>query len=120
MQEARRMAFGIKVTRHKRVDVVEVSGRIDSSTAPQFEAAIQKIIDEGRYRIVVDLKQTEYMSSAAFRVLISAHKQVQKGAHRGDVRLAGVSPKLMETFKLGGFDELFKFFENQVDAVGSY
>lgn len=114
------MALGLNVTQHKRVDVVEVSGRIDSSTAPQFEAAVQKLIDDGHYRLVIDLAQTEYMSSAAFRVLISAHKQVHKGARRGDVRLSGVSSKLMETFKLGGFDELFKFYTSQVDAVGSY
>ncbi len=114
------MTFGLQVTQHKRVDVVQVSGRIDSSTAPQLEAAIQKIIDAGRYRLVVDLQQTEYMSSAAFRVLISTHKQVHKGTRRGDIRLAGVSPKLMETFKLGGFNDLFKFYDNQVSAVGSF
>lgn len=114
------MAFGLKVTQHKRVDVVEVTGRIDSSTAPQFEAAVQKIIDDGRYRLIVDLKQTDYMSSAAFRVLISAHKQVHKGTRRGDIRISGASPKLMETFNLGGFDELFKFYDNQVTAVGSF
>jgi anti-sigma B factor antagonist len=114
------MAFQVNVKPLKRVDLVELSGRVDSSTAPQFEAAVQKIIDDGRYRIVVDLTGTEYMSSAAFRVLISALKQVQRGTRRGDVRIAGVSPKLMETFKLGGFDELFKFFDKQVDAVGSF
>ena len=114
------MAFGINVIQHKRVDVVEVDGRIDSSTAPQFEAAVQKIIDEGRYRIVIDLTKTDYMSSAAFRVLISAHKQVHKGTRHGDIRLAGAAPKLLETFKLGGFDELFKFYDDQVSAVGSF
>lgn len=114
------MAFRVNSKQLKRVDLVQVVGRIDSSTAPQFEQAIQKIIDEGRYRIVVDLGATEYMSSAAFRVLISALKQVRKGTRRGDIRIANVSPKLMETFKLGGFDDLFKFHANEVDAVGSF
>lgn len=114
------MAFRVNAKQLKRVDLVQVEGRVDSSTAPQFEQAIQKIIDDGRYRLVVDLTGAEYMSSAAFRVLISALKQVKKGARRGDVRLAGVSPKLLETFKLGGFDELFKFYDRQVDAVGSF
>lgn len=114
------MAFKVNTKQLKRVDLVEVTGRVDSSTAPQFEAAVQKIIDAGRYRIVVDTSGTEYMSSAAFRVLISALKQVKKGTRRGNVHLAGVSPKLMEVFKLGGFDELFKFYEKQVDAVGSF
>ncbi len=114
------MAIRVNAKPLKRVDLVQVSGRVDSSTAPQFEAAVQQIIDEGRYRIVVDLSGTEYMSSAAFRVLISALKQVKKGTRRGDVRLAGVSPKLLQTFKLGGFDDLFKFFDTQAEAVGSF
>lgn len=114
------MAFKIVSKQLKRGDVVEVTGRVDSGTAPQFEAAIQKIIDEGRYRIVVDMTGVEYLSSAAFRVLISALKQVKKGTRRGNIHLAGVSPKLMEVFKLGGFDELFKFYNTSVDAVGTW
>jgi len=112
------MSIRVNSKKLKRAGVVEVAGRIDSSTSPQFEAAVQKAIDDGQNHLVVDLTETEYMSSAAFRVLISALKQVKKG--RGDVRLAGVSAKMMETFKLGGFDDLFKFYPNQSEAVGSY
>ncbi len=114
------MAFKVSSKELKRVDLVEVAGRVDSSTAPQFEQAIQSLIDAGRYHIVVNLAETEYMSSAAFRVLISALKQVRSATHRGDVRIACVPPKLMETFKLGGFDEIFKFYDDEVSAVGSF
>ena len=114
------MAFRVFSKQLKRVDLVQVEGRVDSNTAPQFEQTLQKIIDAGRYRIVVDLAEAEYMSSAAFRVLISALKQVKRGARRGDLRIANVPSKLMETFKLGGFDELFKFYEDNVVAVGSF
>jgi anti-anti-sigma factor len=114
------MAFRVSSKQLKRVDLVPLQGRVDSSTAPQFEQAMQKIIDAGRYRIVVNLAETEYMSSAAFRVLISALKQVKRGTRRGDVRISAVPPKLMETFKLGGFDELFSFYDDDVSAVGSF
>ncbi len=114
------MSFRVNTKQLKRVDLVEVQGRVDSSTAPQFEQAMQSLIDAGRSRIVVDLAETEYLSSAAFRVLISALKQVKGGTRRGDVRIACVPPKLMETFKLGGFDELFQFYDDTVTAVGSF
>lgn len=114
------MAFNVNSKQLKRVDLIEVSGRVDSGTAPQLERAIQDIIDDGRYRIVINLAESDYMSSAAFRVLISALKQVRRSTRRGDLRLAAVPDKLMETFKLGGFDELFKFYDNEVDAVGSF
>ncbi len=114
------MSFQISTKQLKRVDLVQVQGRIDSSTAPQFEQALQSLIDSGRSRIVVNLASAEYLSSAAFRVLISTVKQVKSGTRRGDVRLACVPPKLMETFKLGGFDEIFKFYDDDVSAVGSF
>lgn len=114
------MAFRVSSKQLKRVDLVQVEGRVDSSTSPQFEQTVQKIIDEGRYRIVVDMAEAEYMSSAGFRVLISALKQVKRSTRRGDVRIANVPPKLMEAFKLGGFDELFKFFDDSTTAVGSF
>ena len=114
------MSFQVNTKQFKRVDLVEIHGRVNSYTAPQFEQAIQALIDAGHSRIVVDLAQADYLSSAAFRVLISSLKQVRRGTRRGDVRLACVSPKLMETFKLGGFDELFKFYDDTVSAVGSF
>ena len=104
---------------YKRVDLVQVEGRIDSSTAPQLEQALNKVTKEGRYRIVVDLTKTEFMSSAGLRVLIAALKETRR-FNRGDVRLAGVPAKVKKAFDLAGFEELFKFFDNDVDAVGSF
>lgn len=111
----------VKITskEYKRVDLVEVNGRIDSSTAPQLEKALQSIIDEGRYRIVVDMSGVDFMSSAGLRALLSAVKQVRR-FNRGDLRLANVQTKVAKAFELAGLNEVFQFFENDVDAVGSF
>ncbi|MCX7839954.1 MAG: STAS domain-containing protein [Anaerolineae bacterium] len=113
------MPIKISTKEYKRVDLVSVSGRVDSSTAPQLEKALQKIIDGGRYRIVVDLSETDFVSSAGIRVLLSALKQVRR-FNRGDLRLAGMSSKVKKAFDLAGLLELFQVFENSVDAVGSF
>ena len=42
------MATKIITKQYKRVDLVEIDGRIDSSTAPQLEQALANIIKEGR------------------------------------------------------------------------
>ena len=81
------MSFSVTTKELKRVDLVQVTGRVDSATAPQLEQALQKTIDAGRYNIVVDLAEAEYMSSAALRALISAQKQVKHGMRAGDVRI---------------------------------
>ena len=113
------MAVKITTKEYKRVDLVAVEGRVDSSTAPQLEKALQKIIDAGRYRIVVDLSGTDFMSSAGLRVLLSALKQVRR-FNRGDLRLAAMSSKVKKAFELAGLTVVFQLHDDSVDAVGSF
>jgi anti-sigma B factor antagonist len=113
------MATKIITKQYKRVDLVEIDGRIDSSTAPQLEQALANIIKEGRYRIVVDMSETDFMSSAGLRALLSALKQVRR-FNRGDVRLANLPDRIKKAFDLAGLLEVFKVFDNSVDAVGSF
>lgn len=113
------MATKIITKQYKRVDLVEIDGRIDSSTAPQLEQALANIIKEGRYRIVVDMSETDFMSSAGLRALLSALKQVRR-FNRGDVRLSNLPDKIKKAFDLAGLLEVFKVFDNSVDAVGSF
>ncbi len=113
------MAVKITTKEYKRVDLIQVDGRIDSSTAPQLEQTLSKIIDEGRYRIVVDLSETDFMSSAGLRALIAALKQVRR-FNRGDLRLASIPTKVRKAFERAGLLDLFQVFDNSIDAVGSF
>jgi anti-sigma B factor antagonist len=113
------MAARIISKQYKRVDLVEIDGRIDSNTAPQLEQVLLKIIKEGRFHIVVDLSETDFMSSAGLRALLSALKQVRR-FNRGDVRLASLPDRVKKAFELAGLLEVFKVYPNSVDAVGSF
>jgi anti-anti-sigma factor len=102
----------------KRVLLIEVTGRVDSTTADQLGKALNDAIDEGQNQLVLDLSKVEYMSSAGLRELVSALKRLQRG--RGDLRLAALSERVEEVLELAGLDEIFKIFETQVEAVGSF
>jgi anti-sigma B factor antagonist len=102
-----------------RVDLISTTGRVDASTAPILEESLKKSMAEGRYRFVVDLQGTDYISSAGLKVLVAALKEAKK--HRGDVRLANLSHHLKETFSMVGLiPELFKVYDDTLDAVGSF
>lgn len=109
----------VKTRQYKRVDLVEVSGRVDSAAAPQLEQALQGIMDQNRFRIVVDMAGVEYVGSGGLRVLVSALKQAKRW-NRGDVRLANLSERVMGVLQLAGMDVLFQIFDSTVDAVGSF
>ena len=103
----------------KHCDVVTVKGRVDSSTAPKFSAALEKITENGRYKIVVDMSGLEYMSSAGFRALLSSQRECKRYT-RGEMVLASVPHQIKEALELAGFTELFKTFDDPVTAVGSF
>lgn len=103
----------------KRVDVVTANGRIDSSTAPDFDAALKKIYqDNNRHNIVVVLADVNYMSSAGLRSIVAAHRDCKKRG--GDVRLASPSDRVTEVLSLAGLDAIFDVFPDTIAAVGSF
>lgn len=111
--------FSIETQELKRCVLLTLHGRIDSSKAPQVEAALKEMIEAGHFRFVLDLSQVEFVSSAFLRVLISASKTVRR-FNRGDVYLAAMPQRIRDVFDLAGLLSLFKLFDTQVEAVGSW
>ncbi len=102
----------------KHVSVVKVTGRVDSNTAPDVEKNLQDLIDADRNQIVMDLQETEYMSSAGLRVLVSALKAAKKSG--GDLKLAQLSSRVKEVLDLAGLTPVFNVYNDVVEAVGSF
>jgi len=111
------MRVTIKEFKHCRL--LNVEGRVDSSTAPQFSETLEGIIESGVFKIVIDMSKLEYMSSAGFRALLSAQRQCKR-YNRGEVALASVPDRIREALELAGFTELFKLYPEPVEAVGSF
>jgi anti-sigma B factor antagonist len=102
-----------------RVDLLTTQGRIDANTAGTLDEHLKASMAAARYRIVVDMSGTDYISSAGLKVLVGALKEVKR--HRGDVRLCGLSKTIRETFVMVGLvPELFKVYDDVLEAVGSF
>jgi len=110
--------LGISVETLKRVDLVTVSGRIDSDSAPKFDQALKDVMGNGRHNIVLEMTSVNYMSSAGLRAIVSALRECKK--NRGDVRISNPSERVSEVLSLAGLDSLFQIFDDSISAVGSY
>jgi anti-sigma B factor antagonist len=108
----------ISTKKLKHCNLVKISGRVDSSTAPQFSQALDSQIAKGTYKIVLDMSDLEYMSSAGFRALLGAQRNCRR-YNRGEIVLAAVPTRIREALELAGFTELFKSFADPLEAVGS-
>ena len=102
----------------KHCDLLAVKGRVDSATSPKLSEALDAILNESRFKIVIDMAGLEYMSSAGFRALISAQRSCKR-FNRGEVILAAVPANIHSALELAGFTTLFKVFPDITTAVGS-
>lgn len=108
----------IEVQSLKRVELMTVSGRIDSSNANEFDEALNNLTDNGEYQLVLNMSGVEYTSSAGLRALVSALRECKK--HSGDLRLSDPSDRVREVLDLAGLTTLFEVFDDDVSAVGSF
>ena len=85
--------------------VIEISGRLDTTTAPVLDKTISENIVENT-NLTLDLKGLEYISSAGLRVLLSAQKRMQTS---GSMKLRNVCEEVMDVFEMTGFADILEF-----------
>ncbi len=102
----------------KHCDLLVIKGRVDSATSPKLSDALDAIAAEGRYKIVLDMSELEYMSSAGFRALIASQRNCKR-FNRGEVVLACVPGNINSALELAGFTILFRVFPDVTTAIGN-
>jgi anti-anti-sigma factor len=107
----------IQTQEYKRVAVVAVTGRVDSSTSADLEAALQSLIDRGKKNLVVDMAGVEFLSSSGLRVLVNAFKAC-KGS--GDMCIAQPSERAASSLSIAGVDTLFSVYPTREAAIASF
>jgi anti-anti-sigma factor len=103
----------------RRCHLVVAKGRIDTSTVKTLSQALAEIKNAGHYKIVLNMKEVTYISSAGLSELIDTQNTC-KYLNRGELVLAEVSPRVREVFNLAGLTPLFKMYDTESEAVGSF
>ncbi len=91
--------------------IYELSGRLDTQSAPDFQAVLDEGFEKDENKIILDCKNLEYMSSAGLRTMLYAKKCIDKegsdenGNPKGFFKLINVSDDILEVFEMTGFSE---------------
>lgn len=81
---------------------------MDTSAAPEFRRELENCPEKIKV-LTVDLKMTEYISSAGLRELLSAHKKITAGG--GKMIIRGLNEEVREVFLITGFLEILNVEE---------
>jgi anti-sigma B factor antagonist len=81
-------------------------GRLDANSAPEAEEIFRQIMERFD-KVVLNMQQLDYISSAGLRVIKIIHMGMKK--KNGELVLTNVQKMVMEVFEMVGFAGLLKF-----------
>jgi len=102
----------------ERGTILSVSGRVDTATAPTLEQAINKDIDLGHRRILLNFSGVSYISSGGLRVLLATAKKLKNPDDR--FGLSSLSPEVHKILKLAGFTSIFSIYSSEGEALDGW
>jgi anti-sigma B factor antagonist len=94
--------------------IVAISGRIDISSSKELDEYLDKVVDS-KSKVILDLSDTEYISSSGLRVILVALKKSKK--NKGSFNLA--SPQLMvrNVLEISGLSNVFSIYRDLDEAI---
>ena len=94
----------IDITQNNNSVIVAVAGRLDTTTAPEFEQEIKSFFSAQGLELVMDCSAMEYISSAGLRVVLVAHRAITANGGRFIVR--NLTGAVRSVFDLTGFSRI--------------
>lgn len=107
-----------KVGPHSDISIIRVGGYIDTTTSSELERALDSLLKAGVFRVIIDLGNVDYISSAGWGIFISEIKGIRERG--GDLKLARMIPDVYEVFELLEFHYILKAFDSLDDAIGDF
>jgi len=97
--------------------IVAISGRLDTATAPAFDAQLAPLLAQPHPHILLDLSAVTYISSAGLRSILQLVKHAS--AHGGRLGLFSAPPHIMEVVEISGFPALLDVYDDRDAALAA-
>jgi anti-sigma B factor antagonist len=100
------------------IKVIDMSGRLDSYSAPQVSAELEKAWMEVPARLLVNLSEVPFIDSTGLASLVQAMKRCRE--RNGDLRICGLQRPTRMIFELTRLDKAFEIFATEAEGVQSF
>jgi len=117
-KEMKEKNFDLKIEERGDVKILKMKGYLDAYTSLQFEEKMKELVESGNYKIVVNMKNLSYISSAGFGVFMAFVDEVRKNG--GDIKFCCLPEKIDEIFELLGFKHIFEVLNDENKAIESF
>ncbi len=100
------------------ISIIKVGGYIDTTTSSELERSLDSLLKQGRFFIIVDLGNVDYISSAGWGIFISEIKSIRENG--GDLKLVRMVPDVYEIFELLEFHHILDVYDTIDEAVNKF
>ena len=100
------------------ISIIKVGGYIDTTTSSEVERALNSLLKQGNFNIVIDLGNVDYISSAGWGIFISEIKSIRE--NNGDLKLVRMIPDVYEIFELLEFHHILDVYDSSQEAVQKF
>ncbi|NOX96690.1 MAG: STAS domain-containing protein [Nitrospirae bacterium] len=97
------------------ITTVSLEGFLDADTVLRLRKVLFDLIKEGHYKLIIDLKKLQYISSAGVGVFIGVIKRVRENS--GDIIFLQPLPTVYRVLDILGLTKIFKILEQEKEAV---
>lgn len=105
----------IKIRESGEIRIVELFGRLDTVTSPFAESAILKLMEAHHLRIIINLAETEWISSSGLRVLLVSAKKIT--AIKGKLKICQPNAVVREILDISGFSTILDVCASEAEAL---
>ena len=98
--------------------LIKLKGFLDAHTFEELDVAIQDLFAQSKHRLIVDLKDVEYISSAGAGVFIGSLAIAQENG--GDIILTQPAQNVQEVFDLLGLSQIFSICPSVDEALTQF
>ena len=105
----------ISEMKENRVLIMQLKGRLDGTTAGDFQQKLISTIQNGESQIIIDCSALEYISSIGLRVFLIAAKKLKAG--NGKLAFCSLQSHIKEVFDISGFVSIFSILPTKEEAL---
>lgn len=100
------------------ITIIEIHGILDTATSGEAEKQISEILSRGCQKMIIDLEDTDYMSSSGLRVLLSTAKKLW--ARDGKLKITSPNKIVKDILDTSGFSVIMEVRTTTQEALQEF
>lgn len=97
------------------ITMISVSGELDALMAPKLKELMNKCIDMGQTKMIIDFENLDHINSLAMGILRGKLQAVKE--MNGDIKLIRLKNNIQSIFEMIGLDEIFEIYATEEEAM---